>query len=331
MRVGTVETFGAVPNGRLSDDFSDTTANGAGPNGVGTQVLPSDLKAGKFKIRMTANSLYSPVYYKDPNKVRIHMIGNRAVEEMLKIGGRFARCLSWCWVQNPVYNLYAGDEIHAKGSGPLANGPAPKNGPFSVAANQFSTVIRSGSNPSSGAFVQWIFGEDRGNQPPDRFSQKWAGLSNAADTNWFHTFEEIEWNPDAAKGSYALWAFRTDQKAVNVVPNKRIATCFPAPITSYPMISDYYERSVAGWHIVDYADGGYCLDTDELKAFQVDQIGFDPWGGTVPPPVLTPAQLRDAAVTELKKTTVGYVNSHWSTPPAGTHWANGLDILSRIP
>ncbi len=33
------------------------------------------------------------------------------------------------------------------------------------------------------------------------------------------------------------------------------------------------------------------------------------------------------AVAELKQTTVGYVNSHWKTPPAGTHWANALALL----
>lgn len=44
----------------------------------------------------------------------------------------------------------------------------------------------------------------------------------------------------------------------------------------------------------------------------------------------TDAQLRDAAVAELKKTTVGYVNKNWTTPPAGTHWANALDLLAQI-
>ncbi len=33
------------------------------------------------------------------------------------------------------------------------------------------------------------------------------------------------------------------------------------------------------------------------------------------------------AVAELKLTTVGYVNTHWKTPPAGTHWANALALL----
>lgn len=42
------------------------------------------------------------------------------------------------------------------------------------------------------------------------------------------------------------------------------------------------------------------------------------------------SQLRDAAVAELKKTTVGYINKSWKTPPPGSHWANALDFLSQI-
>lgn len=294
MRVGTVETFGAVPNGHLSDDFADTTANGAGPNGVGTQILPSELKAGKFMIRLTANAAYSPVYYKDPSKVRIHLIGNRNVEAMLRPGTRFSRCLSWRWKQLPIYPLYAGDEIHAKGSGALANGPAPKNGPFWISSNQLSVVIRGGGNAgSSGSYVQWFFGEDRGNQPPNRFSQKWQGFSNTASTDFVHTFETFDWSADPSKGSYALWVCGTGGRMANVVPEKKIATCYPDPITSYPMVSDYFERSVAGWHIVDYLGGGFCLDDGELKYFQTDQLGFDPWGVT-PSPV---GKLRKKAET----------------------------------
>lgn len=44
----------------------------------------------------------------------------------------------------------------------------------------------------------------------------------------------------------------------------------------------------------------------------------------------TDAQIRDAAVAELKQTTVGYINSKWTTPPAGTHWKAGLDLLAQI-
>lgn len=279
----TVVTFGAVPNGRLSDDFTDVTANGDGPNGVGTKILPSDLKAGRFMIRLTANAAYSPVYYNDPSKVRIHLIGNRAIEQMMQIGGRFARCLSWRWVQTPVYNLYAGDEIHAKGSGPLANGPAPKGGPFWISANQYSVVIRGGGNVGSqGSYTEWRFGEDRGNQPPNRFSQKWQGMPNVAGTAWLTSFEEFDFHSDPTKGSYALWLAETGKKAVNVVPKIKIATCFPSPITNYPMLSNYFERAVAGWHTIDNAGGGYCLDPAELREWQPGEIGFDPWGAPVP-------------------------------------------------
>ena len=45
---------------------------------------------------------------------------------------------------------------------------------------------------------------------------------------------------------------------------------------------------------------------------------------------MTDAELRDAAVKELELTTVGYKNSKWTTPPAGTHWKAGLDLLAQV-
>lgn len=45
---------------------------------------------------------------------------------------------------------------------------------------------------------------------------------------------------------------------------------------------------------------------------------------------MTDAQLRDAAVAELKKTTVGYVNKKWKVPPVGSQWKKGLDLLAQI-
>jgi hypothetical protein len=45
---------------------------------------------------------------------------------------------------------------------------------------------------------------------------------------------------------------------------------------------------------------------------------------------VTDAELRDAALVELEQTTVGYRNTHWQTPPAGTHWRKGLDLLAQI-
>lgn len=44
----------------------------------------------------------------------------------------------------------------------------------------------------------------------------------------------------------------------------------------------------------------------------------------------TDADLRDQAVALLKKTTVGYQNTHWTTPPAGSYWAQGLAVLAKI-
>jgi hypothetical protein len=45
---------------------------------------------------------------------------------------------------------------------------------------------------------------------------------------------------------------------------------------------------------------------------------------------MTDAELRDAALVHLHKTTVGYINKHWTVPPAGTEWQQGLDLLAQI-
>ena len=34
------------------------------------------------------------------------------------------------------------------------------------------------------------------------------------------------------------------------------------------------------------------------------------------------------AVADLEKTTVGYINKNWKTPPAGSQWANGLALIA---
>jgi hypothetical protein len=45
---------------------------------------------------------------------------------------------------------------------------------------------------------------------------------------------------------------------------------------------------------------------------------------------VTDKELRDAAVRDLKLTTVGYKNKHWTTPPAGTKWKSAMDLLAQI-
>lgn len=45
---------------------------------------------------------------------------------------------------------------------------------------------------------------------------------------------------------------------------------------------------------------------------------------------MTDTQLRDAAIVQLKQTTVGYVNKYWTTPPAGSFWEKGLTLLAQI-
>ena len=45
---------------------------------------------------------------------------------------------------------------------------------------------------------------------------------------------------------------------------------------------------------------------------------------------MTDKELRDAAVADLKLTTVGYKNKHWTAPPAGSKWKSALDLLAQI-
>lgn len=45
---------------------------------------------------------------------------------------------------------------------------------------------------------------------------------------------------------------------------------------------------------------------------------------------MTDAEIRDAAVAELQQTTVGWKNTHWTQPPAGTHWKNAMVLLAEI-
>lgn len=45
---------------------------------------------------------------------------------------------------------------------------------------------------------------------------------------------------------------------------------------------------------------------------------------------MTDAEIRDAAVQHLQRTSVGFVNKYWKTPPAGTEWKQALDLLAQI-
>jgi Hypothetical glycosyl hydrolase family 15 len=45
---------------------------------------------------------------------------------------------------------------------------------------------------------------------------------------------------------------------------------------------------------------------------------------------MTDKELRDAAIQHLEKTTVGYINKHWTTPPVGTEWEQALTLLSQM-
>lgn len=263
----TVITFGAVPGGKLSDDFSDATADGKGPNGCGTFILDSELAAGKKKIRMVTNPDYSPVYYNDPTNVRVHMQGNARVVGLLEPKGRsFARCFSIKWDSGTPLPLYAGDEIHGDKAAILGQGPAPSNLCWSSPPN-WVWIIRGGGNPN----VKGSYTEKRWTIDPIQ-----TGI-------WLHCFLECGFSPDASKGYVHAWATPHLQQMRETIALTKCATAFPDPIKHYPIISCYYPRSVKGWHDLEWTAGGYSADPVELRAFQADQIGYDPWGPVAPP------------------------------------------------
>lgn len=267
----SVITFGAVPNGKLSDDFEDATANGAGKNGCGTFVLPSDLVDGKYKIRMVTNPVDSPVYYKDPGNVRIHMQVNKKVSALLEPKGRtFARCFSIKWDSGNPLSLWAGDEIHGGKEAILGQGPAPSGLCWAQPPN-WLWIIRGGGNPNV-----------KGSYKENRFTM------NTIQTGiYLHTFMVCTFSPDPAKGSIQVWTAPHLQQMHEMLPYTKLPTAFPDPIKHYPILSNYWPRSVGGWHNLEYLAGGYVqvtsdADIAELREFQVENIGYNPWGPPVP-------------------------------------------------
>lgn len=262
-----VITFGSVPNGKLSDDFKDSTANGSGPNGCGTFVLPSEIADGKYKIRMVTNPVDSPVYYKDPANVRIHMQNNDRVQALLEPKGRsFARCFTIKWDSGAPLPLYAGDEIHGDKAAILGEGPAPSNLCWASPPN-WVWIIRGGGNPNvKGSYTE----------------KRWT-INSIQTGIWLHCFMECTFDPDPAKGSIHVWTTPHLQQMRETIPFTKLATCFPNPIKHYPVLSTYYPRSVKGWHNLEWTSSAYCLDPAQLRAFQAENIGYNPWGPPVPP------------------------------------------------
>lgn len=283
----TLTTFGAFPGGTLSE-FTDTTANGSGTAGYGVTISASDWVAGKYKAKFKCNSTVSPVYYGDSTTVRIHMLGNVAISNLLVSGNTFYRPLSIRWIDNPAVGIFAGDEIHASGPYALANGPAPGNG-FGIDVQggipKKLWRVRGGPDPNSSSFNQWTFGASP--QPDDnggnRRSQAWAGLTDVVTTGeWLHTMVACNFHP--SNGWWELWACTHGGQMINVVPRKTgIGTCFAPPITHYPMMSMYYSRSRTGDHALEYAAGAYGNDLAEAQAWQATEIGYNPWGEELSP------------------------------------------------
>lgn len=279
----TLVEFG---NGSLSE-FSDTSANGNAGAGYGTSILPSDWVNGKHKMRFKANSSVSPVYYGDGVHERIHMLGNNTISNtFLQRGHTFYRPLSFRIVQgNTTANLVC-DEIHSSTGTALGNGPVPLN--LTTRSGVWSWILRGASDPNNTSFIQWRFGEHPANDDnsTNRFSQAWTGLSpNVVLGQWFHTM--AIWSPfqSGTGGGFELWVTTHGNQMVNVVPLKSgFGNAFPSPISHYPMMSLYYDRSVGGDQIVEYAAGAYGDNRLEAQVWQVAQIGYSPWTGIVTPP-----------------------------------------------
>lgn len=275
----TLVEFGNFAAGDLSE-FDDASAHGGGSNGVGTHILDSDWVAGKYKARLVADSVNTPVYYSDSSKVRIHLLGNAGVEALMTQGTTIYRALSYRWYGSTPRSIYAGDEIHGSGT-TVGDGPAPMNG-FELRGSdgQISWVHRGASDPDSGSFVQWGFGmSPRGDENgSNRFSQAWSPeLSNVIVANaWYHFVVAIYLHP--TNGSVTMYGCRHGDVMANVVPLKTgVGTMFPAPTTHYPMMSLYYNRSATGTHALEMAAGAYADDFAALKTWHAEQVGYDLW------------------------------------------------------
>lgn len=283
----TLVEYGNFAAGDLSD-FGDSSANGSASPDYGVTISDSDWVYGKYKATFKANAATTPVYYGDSSNVRIHLLaspGNVIEDTFLQQGNTFYRALSIKWVTGGVTDNQVLDEIHSSGAGALANGPVPLN--VTTRGSQWSWVIRGADDPNDSAFIQWFFGQSPMGQEDgsSRFSQSWAAISNAITTGeWIHTLGI--WNFHPTNGSFTLWACAHGDVMSNVVPTKTgIGTCFPSPITHYPMMSLYYDRSITGDRAVSYAAGAYGDTLSEIQSWQATQVGYDLWNvGTPDPP-----------------------------------------------
>ena len=154
-----------------------------------------------------------------------------------------------------------------------------------------------------------------------------------AHDEWYTIVERYRHNPNP-NGAYELWGARcsTDKEFTKLVNAPGIGTMYDDFLANYLLYGLYASTSLQQ-PLVMYTAGAaeFTTSAEALAYAQVTLTGsVVPPPPPPPPPVVTPQELRDQAVAELKQTTVGYVNKNWKVPPPGTHWKKALDILDQI-
>ncbi len=264
----TVVTFGSFPGGATSE-FSDVSQNGFSP---WLTLMPNGLVSGCYLGRFTTYPGVPIFGWDSDHYYRVHLIGSSAVVgNFLQRGRSFYRCLSVRWVQGPY--CWAGDEIHGANSA-IAGGPAPLNG-ASVDGSTWNWVVRGGGNAAVyGSQVQ----NNYGGSPSYSNTRAWQGLSSSVIFGeWLHSC--AYYNPFDVSGNFALWVARHGQPMVNVVPLTSIPAAYGSPTTFYPMLS-LYSAGDGNTRIMDMTAGAYASTLAEVQAYQVSQIGYDPWSSS---------------------------------------------------
>lgn len=150
-----------------------------------------------------------------------------------------------------------------------------------------------------------------------------AVVAKLSKWEWHDIWVDINFHP--VHGRCQIWV---DGKSVAPIEWMDIPTLHTGlPSSQYFKQGMYRNPSDSGTNTIWYKDVvGW---NDQTAAAMLAYYG-DVTPPIPPDPVPTNAELRDAAVAELRQTTVGYVNKHWQTPPPGTHWRKALDLLSQI-
>jgi hypothetical protein len=151
-----------------------------------------------------------------------------------------------------------------------------------------------------------------------------AVVATISKWEWHDIWVDVLFAP--VHGRCQIWV---DGKSVSPVEWMDISTLHtgPLPSSQYYKQGMYRNASDSGTNTIWYKDVHAWNDPTPAA-----MLAF--YGDVTPPippdPVPTNAELRDAAVAELRQTTVGYQNKYWQVPPPGTHWQKALDLLSKI-